>query len=1064
MALYELKISSSNEVINLISWDGSTSYTPPSGTILVPLTGSATSSWTGSITGSIPLYSGNFYGKFKGPLSGSFNDYSGSLGWLDEWKYGTIKLLSGSFTGSLSGSLTGSLSGSGTGSFTGSFTGSLEGSASYATTASYALSYSGTSGTSGTSGIAGPALFTLTADTNDITVTSNSAVRTSGTGNNYVTSTESYPTAFLTAKPNSSQSGNQGQFFLSSGGTDYGFYFVNTNLYYKIGGTTGVVGGYSNSDVLTVIVSTAGIKLLQNGSVVASNSYSAGQYSVKLLLYATGEGFNNISFGFSDSGTSGTPGTSGTSGTAGSSGSSGTAGTSGSDGSSGSSGTAGTSGSSGTAGTSGSSGTAGTSGTGFSTINNAGVGRVLLSDGTNNAATASTIIIIHEGGIIISGSIYHSGSFFSSGSISGSGTGSWIGSITGSLTGSLTGSVSGSETISFSTTANKIVREGEMAWDDGNGTLDVGLKGGNINLAVGQQTFARVYNDEGTTLTKGTVVYISGSQGNRVAVKRADYSAEAGSSNTLGFVAESIASGAEGFIITNGVLEKINTTGLTGGSLLYLSSSGQYTETKTVAPKHTVILGYVERVHATVGSIYVKIDNGYELGELHNVLTNGVTNGDLLAYSGSVWTHSKQLSGSYGISGSLSVGDTIINNGSISGSLFGSASYATSASFAASSPAVYDFGSFATPTDVGGGGNFGIITDGDKGDITVTSSGSIWVIDNDVVTYSKIQNVTSSSVLLGRATTGAGNIEEIVLGSGLTMSGTTLSAAGGSGGGVTYQVDVISGSQSWTKPAFAKRVSVYLLPGGGGGGSGARRATTSNRCGGAGGSSCGYTSAAFDATYLSSSISVTIGAGGATGSSVTTDDTNGNAGGNGGLSSFGSYLATGVNGYGNGGTTSTSVSSTAAFGAAGFLIATTTLDGRSGTTTTGTSFLSSGLGFNTMLGGGGGAGAAANITTTANGGQATASNWTTIIPTITFGTPGTNGGNGGNGSNNQIGNYLYLNTGGGGGSYKTGQVTGNGGNGGYGAGGGGGAASDNGFASGAGGKGGDGLCIVISEG
>jgi len=450
------------------------------------------------------------------------------------------------------------------------------------------------------------------------------------------------------------------------------------------------------------------------------------------------------------------------------------------------------------------------------------------------------------------------------------------------------------------------------------------------------------------------------------------------------------------------------------------------------------------------------------LDDLANVVVPAPLTGDLLYYDGSNWINSKQLNASYGVTGSIQAT-------SFTGSLQGTASnaisssYAVTSSFASSSPAVYDFGSFATPTDVGGGGNFGIVTDGDKGDITVTSSGSIWTIDNDAVTYAKIQNVTTSSVLLGRATTGAGNIEEIALGSGLTLSGTTLSADGGSGG-VTYQVDVISGSQSWTKPAFAKKVSVYLLPGGGGGGSGARRATTSNRCGGAGGSSCGYTSAAFDATYLSSSISVTIGAGGATGSSVTTDDTNGNPGGNGGLSSFGSYLATGINGYGNGGGTSTSVTATPPFGAAGFLVVTTTFEGRSGTTTTGTSFLSSGLGFNTMLGGGGGAGAAANITTTTNGGQVTSSNWTTIIPTITFGTPGTNGGNGGNGSNNQIGNYLYLNTGGGGGSYKTGQATGNGGNGGYGAGGGGGAASDNGFASGAGGKGGDGLCIVISEG
>jgi hypothetical protein len=463
--------------------------------------------------------------------------------------------------------------------------------------------------------------------------------------------------------------------------------------------------------------------------------------------------------------------------------------------------------------------------------------------------------------------------------------------------------------------------------------------------------------------------------------------------------------------------------------------------------------GIIANIIVWDGTGSFELPPGYAL----EVYTSSVSNSD--GWTGSFYQPTTAYAGYfYGDLVGIATGSF---TGSFTGSLFGSSSYATTASFALSSPAVYDFGSFATPTDVGGGGNFGIITDGDKGDIIVTSSGSIWVIDNDVVTYSKIQNVTSSSVLLGRATTGAGNIEEIILGSGLTISGSTISAAGGGG---TYQVDVISGSQIWTKPAFAKRVSVYLLPGGGGGGSGARREITSNRCGGAGGSSCGYTSVAFDATYLSSSISVTIGAGGATGSSVTSDDTNGNPGGHGGLSSFGSYLATGVNGYGNGGTTSTSVSSTSPFGPVGFLVPASNLDGRNGTTTTGGTFLSSGLNANTMLCGGGGAGAAANITTTANGGQVTSSNWTTAISTITFGTPGTNGGNGGNGSNNQIGNYLYINTGGGGGSYKTGQATGNGGDGGYGAGGGGGAASDNGFDSGAGGKGGNGLCIVITEG
>lgn len=57
----------------------------------------------------------------------------------------------------------------------------------------------------------------------------------------------------------------------------------------------------------------------------------------------------------------------------------------------------------------------------------------------------------------------------------------------------------------------------------------------------------------------------------------------------------------------------------------------------------------------------------------------------------------------------------------------------------------------------GGGG----VTDGDKGDITVTGSGATWTIDNDVVTYAKMQNVSATDKILGRSTAGAGDVEEI---------------------------------------------------------------------------------------------------------------------------------------------------------------------------------------------------------------------------------------------------------------------------------------------------------------
>ena len=74
--------------------------------------------------------------------------------------------------------------------------------------------------------------------------------------------------------------------------------------------------------------------------------------------------------------------------------------------------------------------------------------------------------------------------------------------------------------------------------------------------------------------------------------------------------------------------------------------------------------------------------------------------------------------------------------------------------------------------EISGGG----IDDGDKGDITVSSSGATFTIDNDAVTYAKIQNVSATDRLLGRDSSGAGIIEEIAPSAVRTMLGLASSA------------------------------------------------------------------------------------------------------------------------------------------------------------------------------------------------------------------------------------------------------------------------------------------------
>ena len=182
-------------------------------------------------------------------------------------------------------------------------------------------------------------------------------------------------------------------------------------------------------------------------------------------------------------------------------------------------------------------------------------------------------------------------------------------------------------------------------WNDSVGVSETTLKGGNVILKNGIDLVARVVNKvtPNTTLTKAAyqVVRISGAQGQRLAVELAQANNDNNSADTLGVVIETIAANQEGFIMTVGQLEGINTTGSlqgetwTDGDVLYLSptTAGRVTNIKpTGATGHIVVIGYVEHAHITQGKIYVKIMNGWELDELHNVVITTPLNNQGLVY------------------------------------------------------------------------------------------------------------------------------------------------------------------------------------------------------------------------------------------------------------------------------------------------------------------------------------------------------------------------------------------------------------------------------------------------
>ena len=235
----------------------------------------------------------------------------------------------------------------------------------------------------------------------------------------------------------------------------------------------------------------------------------------------------------------------------------------------------------------------------------------------------------------------------------------------------------GADQVTFDQTPTQTAGVGVLRWNDTDGTLDLGLKGGNATLQIGQEQFIRVKADE--TITNGDAVYATGAVGatGRITVAKFIANGTIDELYFIGVATEDITSNQEGFITTFGTVRGLNLTnggniygetGYTDGIILYASptTSGYLTKTKPEAPNLSIPVAIVLHANAN-GQVQVRPTTGFHINELHDVLITDISDNELLQWNSAGYWENRTLSeagiqpaGSYATAAQGALADTAV--------------------------------------------------------------------------------------------------------------------------------------------------------------------------------------------------------------------------------------------------------------------------------------------------------------------------------------------------------------------------------------------------------------------
>ena len=163
--------------------------------------------------------------------------------------------------------------------------------------------------------------------------------------------------------------------------------------------------------------------------------------------------------------------------------------------------------------------------------------------------------------------------------------------------------------IDFTLDATVTPQEGRLYWDDEAGTLELGLKGGDVNLAIGQEILTPRAKAIGSDTLNGQAVYVSGASGANPHMSLAMADAVSTCCTTIAIATEDVNQNSLGYYVAAGLARDLDTSAFTAGEELFLSATvpGGITNIEPVSPYYSVSVGICMRSHATEGIIFVNI-------------------------------------------------------------------------------------------------------------------------------------------------------------------------------------------------------------------------------------------------------------------------------------------------------------------------------------------------------------------------------------------------------------------------------------------------------------------------